>query len=215
MPDTDSDADVYGQKYVPSTESLGPPRMGISESSTPTFVDSNGMPAVREPYPAWSSERQIPLSKEEIEDIFLDLTQKFGFQRDSMRNMVRYLSHAPTRCFPALPPALPNFPSALRMLRIPFERTPCVLHASGEARRPSPGTTRPPARGMWSRSWHLFSRSCSRTADASGLILALVVLHCASLRRSSSSFALIPHERNHCEGTRPHSSRGQPSFKRN
>ena len=94
MPDTDSDADVYGQKYVPSTESLGPPRMGISESSTPTFVDSNGMPAVREPYPAWSSERQIPLSKEEIEDIFLDLTQKFGFQRDSMRNMVRYLSRA-------------------------------------------------------------------------------------------------------------------------
>ena len=26
---------------------------------------------------------------EEIEDIFLDLTNKFGFQRDSMRNMVR------------------------------------------------------------------------------------------------------------------------------
>ena len=33
-------------------------------------------------------ERQIPLSKEEIEDIFVDLTQKLGFQRDSMRNMV-------------------------------------------------------------------------------------------------------------------------------
>ena len=32
---------------------------------------------------------------EEIEDIFLDLTNKFGFQRDSMRNMVRpfYTSH--------------------------------------------------------------------------------------------------------------------------
>jgi len=28
------------------------------------------------------------MSTEEIEDIFLDLTQKFGFQRDSMRNMV-------------------------------------------------------------------------------------------------------------------------------
>ena len=25
---------------------------------------------------------------EEIEDIFLDLTYKFGFQKDSMRNMV-------------------------------------------------------------------------------------------------------------------------------
>ena len=84
--DTDSDVDVYGQKYIPSTESLGgPPRMGPSESSTPTFMDHGA----REPYPAWSTERQIPLSKEEIEDIFLDLTQKFGFQRDSMRNMVR------------------------------------------------------------------------------------------------------------------------------
>ena len=79
--DGDSDVDVYGQKYIPSTESLGPLRM---ESSTPTYVDGG----VREPYPAWGSERQIPLSKEEIEDIFLDLTQKFGFQRDSMRNMV-------------------------------------------------------------------------------------------------------------------------------
>ncbi|KAI0826038.1 1,3-beta-glucan synthase [Irpex lacteus] len=79
--DGDSDTDlVYGQKYIPSTEDLEPPHMG---SSTPTYVDSG----TREPYPAWSSERQIPLSKEEIEDIFLDLTQKFGFQRDSMRNM--------------------------------------------------------------------------------------------------------------------------------
>lgn len=86
--DTDSDVDVYGQRYAPSSESLGPPgggHMGNSDSSTPTFVDYSG---ARDAYPAWSSERQIPLSKEEIEDIFLDLTQKFGFQRDSMRNMV-------------------------------------------------------------------------------------------------------------------------------
>jgi 1,3-beta-glucan synthase len=62
--------------------------MGNSDSSTPTFVDYGGPAGAREAYPAWSSERQIPLSKEEIEDIFLDLTQKFGFQRDSMRNMV-------------------------------------------------------------------------------------------------------------------------------
>jgi hypothetical protein len=27
-----------------------------------------------------------------MEEIFLDLTQKFGFQRDSMRNMVRVSS---------------------------------------------------------------------------------------------------------------------------
>lgn len=80
---------MYGTKYAPSAESLGPPRMGMSEGSTPTFLDAGGATGTREPYPAWSPERQIPLSKEEIEDIFLDLTQKFGFQRDSMRNMVR------------------------------------------------------------------------------------------------------------------------------
>jgi len=33
------------------------------------------------------------MSTEEIEDIFLDLTQKFGFQRDSMRNMVIVITY--------------------------------------------------------------------------------------------------------------------------
>ena len=94
QPDTDSEVDVYGHKYAPSAESLGAPRMGISESSTPTIFDG-GPAGAREAYPAWSSERQIPLSKEEIEDIFLDLTQKFGFQRESMRNMVRRVVHRP------------------------------------------------------------------------------------------------------------------------
>ncbi|GAA6035088.1 hypothetical protein JCM8097_002178 [Rhodosporidiobolus ruineniae] len=46
---------------------------------------------MREPYPAWSNETQIPLSKEEIEDVFIDLANKFGFQRDSMRNMYDHL----------------------------------------------------------------------------------------------------------------------------
>ncbi len=61
-------------------------RNGLSEATTPTYDFPSGV--AREPYPAWTPERQIPLSKEEIEDVFLDLTQKFGFQRDSMRNMV-------------------------------------------------------------------------------------------------------------------------------
>jgi len=65
--------------------------MGYPDSSTPTF--EFGQPAgAPEAYPAWSADRQIPLSKEEIEDVFLDLTQKFGFQRDSMRNMVSSVS---------------------------------------------------------------------------------------------------------------------------
>ncbi|KAJ2782842.1 1,3-beta-D-glucan synthase [Coemansia javaensis] len=39
------------------------------------------------PYPSWSDPNQIPLSKEEIEDIFRDLAAKLGFQQDNMRNM--------------------------------------------------------------------------------------------------------------------------------
>ena len=76
LQDTDSD-DVY-ESHCKSRHRPYP------ESSTLNF-------AVREAYPAWSSERQIPLSKEEIEDVFLNLTYKFGFQRDLTRNMVHYL----------------------------------------------------------------------------------------------------------------------------
>ncbi|TDL27758.1 glycosyltransferase family 48 protein [Rickenella mellea] len=89
--DTESEVDVYGARYAPSAESLmNGSRNGLSESTTPTY-DHYTPASVREPYPAWSSERPIPLSKEEIEDIFLDLTQKFGFQRDSMRNMFDFV----------------------------------------------------------------------------------------------------------------------------
>jgi 1,3-beta-glucan synthase len=88
QPDTDSDVDIYGQRYPPaSSESFGP-RVGLSDTTATAYAEYAGPPGAREPYPAWTAERQIPLSKEEIEDIFLDLTQKFGFQRDSMRNMV-------------------------------------------------------------------------------------------------------------------------------
>ncbi|KAF9525252.1 1,3-beta-glucan synthase [Crepidotus variabilis] len=92
-PDTNSDPDEYGQRQAPSQESLPPQRPGYPDSSTPTFTEysGGGQAGVRDAYPAWSAERQIPLSKEEIEDVFLDLTQKFGFQGDSMRNMFDFL----------------------------------------------------------------------------------------------------------------------------
>ena len=82
-PPGDAGSEIYGRRYDPSVD---------SHSSIPSispFADP-GL-ASSEHYPAWSADRQIPMSTEEIEDIFLDLTQKFGFQRDSMRNMV---------CFP-------------------------------------------------------------------------------------------------------------------
>ena len=86
--DTDSDVDLYARGYAPSAESLGQSRMGPSESSATAYVEHVPPSGAKDQYAAWTTERQIPLSKEEIEDIFLDLAQKFGFQRDSMRNMV-------------------------------------------------------------------------------------------------------------------------------
>ena len=79
----ESDSDLlYNRQYSASVDSH---MSGISASQHGPFADIPGSSA---PYPAWSSERQIPISMEEIEDIFLDLTYKFGFQKDSMRNMV-------------------------------------------------------------------------------------------------------------------------------
>lgn len=73
-----ADAD-YSRRYTSSVDSHA------SIPSISPFADPGA--GAFEPYPAWSTNRQIPMSTEEIEDIFLDLTQKFGFQRDSMRNM--------------------------------------------------------------------------------------------------------------------------------
>ena len=93
--------DYYGNEYEGGQGGRGyrPPSSQVSYggnrssgASTPVYGTeyNNALPAgqrSKEPYPAWTSENQIPLSKEEIEDIFLDLVAKFGFQRDSMRNM--------------------------------------------------------------------------------------------------------------------------------
>lgn len=85
-----------GRGYRPPSSQVSYGGNRSSGASTPIYgMDySNALPAgqrSREPYPAWTSDSQIPLSKEEIEDIFLDLTAKFGFQRDSMRNMFDHL----------------------------------------------------------------------------------------------------------------------------
>lgn len=78
--DSHSDAGHGSRSYAPSIISQ------VSQAYGSPFGDP-GQGAY--PYPAWAPDKQIPISMEEIEDIFLDLTHKFGFQRDSMRNMVR------------------------------------------------------------------------------------------------------------------------------
>ncbi|ERS95454.1 1,3-beta-glucan synthase [Sporothrix schenckii 1099-18] len=85
-----------GRGYRPPSSQISYGNNRSSGASTPNYgLDyGNVLPAgqrSREPYPAWTADAQIPLSKEEIEDIFMDLTAKFGFQRDSMRNMYDHL----------------------------------------------------------------------------------------------------------------------------
>ncbi|KAJ5415930.1 hypothetical protein N7465_004625 [Penicillium sp. CMV-2018d] len=85
-----------GGGYRPPSSQISYGGNRSSGASTPVYgMDyGNALPAgqrSREPYPAWTSDAQIPLSKEELEDIFLDLVNKFGFQRDSMRNMYDHM----------------------------------------------------------------------------------------------------------------------------
>ncbi|KAH8653331.1 1,3-beta-glucan synthase component-domain-containing protein [Xylariales sp. PMI_506] len=87
-----NDGQGGGRGYRPPSSQISYGGNRSSGASTPNYGADFGnvLPAgqrSKEPYPAWTSDAQIPLSKEEIEDIFLDLTGKFGFQRDSMRNM--------------------------------------------------------------------------------------------------------------------------------
>lgn len=91
-----NEGQMGGRGYRPPSSQISYAGNRSSGASTPNYgIDYNNvLPAgqrSREPYPSWTSDAQIPLSKEEVEDIFLDLTAKFGFQRDSMRNMYDHL----------------------------------------------------------------------------------------------------------------------------
>ncbi|EFQ97363.1 1,3-beta-glucan synthase component GLS2 [Nannizzia gypsea CBS 118893] len=83
-----SESQMGGRGYRPPSSQISYGNRS-SGAATPIY-GTDALPMgqrSREPYPAWTSDAQIPLSKEEIEEIFLDLVNKFGFQRDSMRNM--------------------------------------------------------------------------------------------------------------------------------
>ncbi|KAF2399780.1 1,3-beta-glucan synthase component FKS1 [Trichodelitschia bisporula] len=85
-----------GRGYRPSSSQVSYGGNRSSGASTPIYGGEFGaaLPAgqrSREPYPAWTPEAQIPITKEEIEDIFMDLKAKFGFQGDSVRNMYDHL----------------------------------------------------------------------------------------------------------------------------
>ena len=81
-----------GAQYTPSQMSYGGGRS--SGASTPAYgaapYDQGMVVLPTDPYPAWTADNQAPVTVEQIEDIFIDLSNKFGFQRDSMRNVFDY-----------------------------------------------------------------------------------------------------------------------------
>jgi 1,3-beta-glucan synthase len=102
-----ADMDYYGRgderynSYNDGQRGYRPPSSQISYgnrssgASTPIYGPGfDALPAgqrSREPYPAWTVDSQIPITKEEIEDIFMELRAKFGFQGDNVRNMYDHL----------------------------------------------------------------------------------------------------------------------------
>ena len=85
----------YGQQYPPSQMSYNGGKS--SGASTPIYGLGSGVydasafySSANLPYPAWSADPLVPIRIEHIEDIFMDMSNKFGFQRDSMRNMFDY-----------------------------------------------------------------------------------------------------------------------------
>lgn len=44
-----------------------------------------------DPYPCWSNPNEIPITREEIELVFIELMENFGFQLDNTRNMFDFL----------------------------------------------------------------------------------------------------------------------------
>ncbi|CAG8459552.1 671_t:CDS:2 [Ambispora gerdemannii] len=104
----DTDSFVYGigldyesRYYVPSRGSLqhalGKENQSHSSTYTPSVfshddnnynVEYSHAPDSNAVYASWSSDdHKVPVPKEEIEDIFTELTDKFGFQKQSMRNI--------------------------------------------------------------------------------------------------------------------------------
>ncbi|KAG0228713.1 1,3-beta-D-glucan synthase [Actinomortierella wolfii] len=64
-----------------------------SSSNVNPFADPSGVqmpppPPPPNPYPSWTVEKQVPVTREEIEGIMLDLGRKFGFQHDNVRNQL-------------------------------------------------------------------------------------------------------------------------------
>lgn len=71
-----------------------PERHSLSEAEGERFAEKgiyDVFDHYHDPYPAWSDPAQIPITRQEIELIFMEVTEIFGFQLDNTKNMFDYL----------------------------------------------------------------------------------------------------------------------------
>ncbi|KAK3813401.1 MAG: hypothetical protein J3Q66DRAFT_371935 [Benniella sp.] len=110
FPNASSDVDLFGSLrgpddgryigYAPSSDALlsllesrKSPLLGhhyhhTTSSSADVNEYEEPYTPPPDPYPSWTADKQVPLTLEEIEGIVFDLTRKFGFQEDNMRNQL-------------------------------------------------------------------------------------------------------------------------------
>ncbi|CAO3697942.1 unnamed protein product [Rhizopus stolonifer] len=62
-----------------------------SIGSQPSNPQANGYATKDSPYPSWGPEAQIPITLKQVHSIFDGLAKAFGFQTDSVRNMIEHL----------------------------------------------------------------------------------------------------------------------------
>lgn len=76
--------DVFGLKYFASQDANGFESF-VERGVGDTYENDY------DPYPAWSEDADIPVSRERIQSIFVHLQRIFGFQYDNTKNMYDYL----------------------------------------------------------------------------------------------------------------------------
>lgn len=82
--DADEEAEVFGIKqFVEESETHG--QESFAQRGVADLYDD-----YYDPYPAWSSKNEVPITRDRIQFIFLKLSKLYGFQYDNARNMYDY-----------------------------------------------------------------------------------------------------------------------------
>ncbi|KAI8576132.1 hypothetical protein K450DRAFT_295631 [Umbelopsis ramanniana AG] len=84
LPRVDSDG------FLGALHGIGDSRYMKFATSSDSLLQAIEKLKYGEPYPAWTRDHTMPITNDEIDAIFVDLTNKFGFQRDNKNNMLEH-----------------------------------------------------------------------------------------------------------------------------